>query len=212
MSPVKIIIPIFLFVILSAGIFYFVRHEETGKPLKQIACTMEAKICPDGSAVGRSGPNCEFAACPTTNNDENWITSTTAQGIEFQYPEKISAIYMHPTYYDAEGWPPKISVSNDKFSCAETPAESSLPNRVAQKNINQKTYCVSAESEGAAGSTYTSYIYSTIKNGKLISASFTIQAVQCLNYDEPEQSACVKERETFDLDAVADKIVASVKI
>lgn len=27
-------------------------------------CTMEAKICPDGSAVGRSGPNCEFAPCP----------------------------------------------------------------------------------------------------------------------------------------------------
>ncbi|MFA7298526.1 MAG: DUF333 domain-containing protein [Candidatus Absconditabacterales bacterium] len=30
----------------------------------QTACTMEAKLCPDGSAVGRSGPNCEFAACP----------------------------------------------------------------------------------------------------------------------------------------------------
>jgi hypothetical protein len=29
-----------------------------------VACTMEAKICPDGSAVGRSGPKCEFAACP----------------------------------------------------------------------------------------------------------------------------------------------------
>jgi len=28
------------------------------------ACTMEAKLCADGSAVGRSGPNCEFAACP----------------------------------------------------------------------------------------------------------------------------------------------------
>lgn len=28
-------------------------------------CTMEAKICPDGSSVGRMGPNCEFAACPT---------------------------------------------------------------------------------------------------------------------------------------------------
>lgn len=27
-------------------------------------CTMEAKMCPDGSAVGRTGPNCEFAACP----------------------------------------------------------------------------------------------------------------------------------------------------
>jgi hypothetical protein len=28
------------------------------------ACTMDAKVCPDGSAVGRSGPNCEFAPCP----------------------------------------------------------------------------------------------------------------------------------------------------
>jgi len=28
------------------------------------ACTLEAKICPDGSTVGRTGPNCEFSACP----------------------------------------------------------------------------------------------------------------------------------------------------
>lgn len=31
---------------------------------EQVACTMEAKLCPDGSSVGRSGPNCEFAPCP----------------------------------------------------------------------------------------------------------------------------------------------------
>jgi hypothetical protein len=30
----------------------------------KVACTAEAKLCPDGSAVGRSGPNCEFAPCP----------------------------------------------------------------------------------------------------------------------------------------------------
>ena len=29
-----------------------------------VACTEEAKLCPDGSAVGRVGPNCEFAPCP----------------------------------------------------------------------------------------------------------------------------------------------------
>lgn len=29
-----------------------------------VACTKDAKICPDGSAVGRTGPNCEFEACP----------------------------------------------------------------------------------------------------------------------------------------------------
>lgn|GEM_PF-1238418 len=27
-------------------------------------CTMEVKLCPDGSSVSRGGPNCEFAACP----------------------------------------------------------------------------------------------------------------------------------------------------
>ncbi|MEX0909677.1 MAG: hypothetical protein WDZ75_00100 [Candidatus Paceibacterota bacterium] len=33
-------------------------------PDQPTACTMEAMICPDGSAVGRTGPNCEFAPCP----------------------------------------------------------------------------------------------------------------------------------------------------
>lgn len=37
------------------------------------SCTMEAKICPDGSAVGREGPDCAFAECPdqpASNNKE----------------------------------------------------------------------------------------------------------------------------------------------
>jgi len=28
------------------------------------ACTLDAKLCPDGTYVGRTGPNCEFATCP----------------------------------------------------------------------------------------------------------------------------------------------------
>jgi hypothetical protein len=30
----------------------------------QVFCTMDAKICPDGSYVGRVAPRCEFAPCP----------------------------------------------------------------------------------------------------------------------------------------------------
>jgi hypothetical protein len=41
------------------------------------ACTQEAKICPDGSAVGRMGPNCEFAACPTAAPAATTTTTTT---------------------------------------------------------------------------------------------------------------------------------------
>ena len=29
-----------------------------------VACTQEALMCPDGSFVGRTGPNCEFSPCP----------------------------------------------------------------------------------------------------------------------------------------------------
>jgi len=31
---------------------------------RTVSCTQEAKLCPDGSAVGRVGPHCEFAECP----------------------------------------------------------------------------------------------------------------------------------------------------
>jgi len=31
------------------------------------ACTMEAKLCPDGSYVGRTGPACEFTECPSVD-------------------------------------------------------------------------------------------------------------------------------------------------
>jgi hypothetical protein len=31
-----------------------------------VACTMDAKLCPDGSYVGRVGPNCEFKECPAS--------------------------------------------------------------------------------------------------------------------------------------------------
>jgi hypothetical protein len=30
----------------------------------RVACTMDARQCPDGSFVGRIPPSCEFAPCP----------------------------------------------------------------------------------------------------------------------------------------------------
>ena len=42
-----------------------------------VACTMDAKTCPDGSFVGRIAPNCEFAPCPVEKNvsaEKNYCT------------------------------------------------------------------------------------------------------------------------------------------
>jgi hypothetical protein len=40
------------------------------------ACTMEAKLCPDGTAVGRTLPNCEFAPCPAVDSNFNNTNSS----------------------------------------------------------------------------------------------------------------------------------------
>ncbi len=43
----------------------YIRHQElNGGSQRPTACTLEAKICPDGSTVSREGPNCEFKECP----------------------------------------------------------------------------------------------------------------------------------------------------
>lgn len=47
----------------SYGSYYWWQNYSGG----QKACTMEAKQCEDGSSVGRTGPNCEFAACPSVS-------------------------------------------------------------------------------------------------------------------------------------------------
>lgn len=72
------IMALILFVMLPICAFFLgvAYQEKLDKPFMQSfielkkptttgkACSMEAKLCPDGSSIGRSGPNCEFAKCP----------------------------------------------------------------------------------------------------------------------------------------------------
>lgn len=51
-------------IIIISGSIWFFSIQKGVKKNNPVACTEEAKLCPDGSAVGRTGPNCEFAACP----------------------------------------------------------------------------------------------------------------------------------------------------
>ena len=59
-SPILMISIIVGVLVVAGGAYYFFekRVQEPG------GCTLEAKICPDGSVVGRVGHNCEFAPCP----------------------------------------------------------------------------------------------------------------------------------------------------
>ena len=71
-TTLKIIILIILIVFIGKG-----AYEYMARPVLPIqkACTMEAMLCPDGSYVSRTGPNCEFAACPTQKTRPPTIAS-----------------------------------------------------------------------------------------------------------------------------------------
>lgn len=175
---------------------------------KQIACTQEAKICPDGSSVGRTGPNCEFTLCPESTPIAGWKTSTdNVQGITFQYPEKLLTTFMHPVE-----WPPKVTVTTGTLSCSGALPTNNLFEKNEQVIINNHIYCVKASSEGAAGSTFVTYNYSAEISGKLITVNFVMQYPQCMNYDDPQQTLCKTEQSTFDLAGIIDKIIQNVKV
>ncbi len=89
-------------IILLIGLFggYYLIKSSSKPPIK--GCTLEAKICPDGSSVSRTGPNCEFTPCLQVTNTPtpipnllfdasqsatvNWKTLRSIYGYSVKYP------------------------------------------------------------------------------------------------------------------------------
>src|SRR3989344_3102938 len=60
-----LLVPYILWVSFAGYLNYSIWQLAPAAP-QTMYCTQEAKLCPDGSYVGRSGPMCEFAACPSS--------------------------------------------------------------------------------------------------------------------------------------------------
>jgi membrane-bound inhibitor of C-type lysozyme len=116
-----------------------------------------------------------------------WTATSTAE-VNFRYPD-FSHEYITPV-----AWPPLV-----------TKIGAVLCEVGEVKEIDGTEYCVTTLSEGAAGSTYTTYTYE--REG--VRAEFTLRFPQCLNYDQPEQTACVQDQESLDVDALADDILVT---
>ena len=107
----KFIIILLFILIVVGGISYL---NSTGIFKKSspgvVACTMEAKICPDGSAVGRTGPNCEFALCPQSKTDFSWKFTEVESKNEIDPPQTTVGLKYNGTYeggcfeIDGERW------------------------------------------------------------------------------------------------------------
>ena len=196
-----LIILILIGILFGAGYFY---NKKAGNDITM--CTLEAKLCPDGSYVGRSGPKCEFSPCPEVPQHVGW-KSFAENGISFQYPENLPTTYM-----GLQDWPPQVQVINEPYNCAEAGSAIERAGRSETRIINGHTYCVTQLTEGAAGSTYNQYAYAKAFNDKTVIFTFTTREPQCMNYDNPKQSECLKERADFSIDNFIDEIISTLKI
>lgn len=132
LTPVVILI---LVVFIALGVALFLGFQSKGFSSLPKACTEEALICPDGSSVGRSGPNCEFAPCPTTTNaNKEWKTySNDEYQFTIKYPPnwKYEDVILSPyTNEQDEVW-----FSNGEFPAADTDARSEITIRMTDTKI-----------------------------------------------------------------------------
>jgi hypothetical protein len=66
-----------------------------------VACTMEAKLCPDGSSVGRVAPDCEFAVCPIVPLGEDQKSYINEElGIRFDLSDEFTKVFGRPNSAD----------------------------------------------------------------------------------------------------------------
>ncbi len=63
-TPVAWVAVVLLIVALVGMFIFFPSTRNEPATPEGIGCTLEAKICPDGSAVGRVGKDCHFDDCP----------------------------------------------------------------------------------------------------------------------------------------------------
>jgi hypothetical protein len=179
----------------------------------QIACTMEARLCPDGSYVGRTGSRCEFSACPailtptSTVPGADWKTGMeVTQKYSFAYPVKPGTAYV-----SAAEWPPVLTMAAGmNFRCTGAGSEINVSGKTERATINGREYCVTRKSEGAAGSVYREYAYTFSNEKDLLTLSFAFRFPQCANYNQSDAAECVADQAALDIDALADQIAHTI--
>lgn len=209
-SKNKILSLIIVLIVILVGIGLYLAFIYKTKPSQPdvVYCTQDAKMCPDGSYVGRTGPKCEFAPCPEISVDKDWLYATdTSIGATFRFPEKFPTEYITPN-----DWRPKVQILSQEFTCTPAGDEFSRAGKTEPIMVNGHQYCRTEESEGAAGSTYTMYAYAFAKGNGTAIFTFSTQSVQCSNYDDPQKTACENERKTFTPDSIVDKMASTLVI
>ncbi|MDD4902134.1 MAG: hypothetical protein PHE24_03280 [Patescibacteria group bacterium] len=81
--------------------------------------------------------------------------------------------------------------------------------KIGRQDIGGERFCTQTWSEGAAGSSFTTYAYTNVNNGSCVAVEMTIQYVRCENYDAgPNRDACLNKNNVV-APATLEAILAS---
>lgn len=199
-----ITVTIVLSILAIAGFFVFQKAKEFSDQQaqnqntdqnQQIACTQEAKQCPDGSFVGRTGANCEFAECPQTENLNVITYSNTEYGFEFKYPEKLNSKYFNlQKPIIIKSLKTDINIKNNCYIGGANPAQ-----KRQDIIINEISFCFSQSYDPGAGSGANYYFYTFLKDNNYFTIQFQInQPNSCGPYvDTENQIPCQNDFQNY---------------
>ncbi len=136
------------------------------------------------------------------NTKQNQVQNTEAiQAVAGSATTKsaISIVKPLPKYISIQegSWPPVIHTSTKTYACTEGRIGMGAPTLTKQKTINGRVYCVSDTNEGAVGTIYDTYTYTTANESDTKTTKFTLSHQECGNFDESEMSICAQQKNVF---------------
>jgi len=158
-------------------------------------CTMDVKLCPDGSYVGRVGPDCKFTECPDYTVGWN-IFIDDKSGFELKYPSDFFEAGHSPEVLegncDYTVFPdrcPNINSIVVEFLIEKGGDAKAIEDGMTlgywqkpsgeKQTLNNTEYCLYLNSDAAMGHVYNYYYYTTVMNQKCLLVKFDTSTTNC---------------------------------
>lgn len=110
------------------------------------------------------------------------------------------------TYVTTVDWPPVARLDASTYSCIEAGSPTDRAGETRKVTLDGKEWCRTVVTEGAAGSVFHQYAYTTAEQNQTLAVTFSVRMPQCANYDEPQRTACEVQQEAFDPDNVVREL------
>ena len=106
---------IIIIILVSTFVWLMTLPRTTEAPM---GCTMDALMCPDGSAVGRTGPNCEFAPCPEVVPGSPTVGDDNGNGVVETPTPPLEGDFLPPPEYERP-YDGAVACTMDAKMCAD---------------------------------------------------------------------------------------------